>query len=397
MAKGDADQLKADVDDGYARVANLLSEALCCAPLTDCEYAVVWFVMRRTYGWAKTCDRETGKLDAMTAAEIAAATNRPRRTVEKALANLAKAHVLLREVVSADNRCAYGINADVSQWGLPGAVWQQWYVALQANIEHDRYTPDSVQVYARQRTGVRQPAYGYTPTSVDPPPRNPRAPGVSDSLLQRERLDNENDLNDPSSEPAHDAGPDPAEQAPVDRSDQPDVPPDPKKSKAQREAEQKAQREADLQAAIASARADLPPELLPTLDAWLANLASHNASGTMTTGRTLSATTEFANLVDVHALTTAAIQYGVAEALAKADNKDGKDGVTAIRYVLSAAKGYNPDGARASPSLFAPAQPARPETREEAARRLYLENRRREEAAHAEDAGADPIPAAVGN
>jgi len=160
----------------------------------------------------------------------------------------------------------------------------------------------------------------------------------------------QDDSHDPSSEPAHDAGPDPAEPDQLDCTDQPSQPPAPKLTKKQQAAEKAAKREAELQAAIATVRADLPPELLPTLDAWLENLASHNESGTMTTGRVLSATTEFANLVHVHALTTAAIQHGVAAAIGAVDNKDGKDGVTAIRYVLSAAKGYGRDGARASPS-----------------------------------------------
>ena len=207
----------------------------------------------------------------------------------------------------------------------------------------------------------------------------------------------QDDSHDLSSEPAHDAGPDPTSPDQPDEPDQPSEPPAPKPTKKQQKAERIAAQEAALQASISSARADLPPELLPSLDAWLANLASHNESGAITTGRALSATTEFANLVNVHALTVAAIQHGVAAAIGAVDNKDGKDGVTAIRYVLSAARSYGTDGARASPMLFAPAQPARPETREETARRLYLENRRREEAAHAEDAGADPIPAAVGN
>ena len=50
MAKGDAEQLRADMDDGYTGIANLLVEALACCPLTSTEYAVCLFIMRRTYG-----------------------------------------------------------------------------------------------------------------------------------------------------------------------------------------------------------------------------------------------------------------------------------------------------------------------------------------------------------
>jgi len=188
--KGDADELRADVDDGYARISLLLIEALACAPLTDYEHSVVWFVMRRTYGWARKDDRGSGKLDAMTAAEIARATNRPRRTVEKAIARLVGAAVLIKHVLSSDNRCAYGINPDVAQWGGPGPIWTEWYITLQRNREDDTYTPTSVHLYADGRISIRQIAYTYTPDSVDSPPTNPRAPGLSFPLT--ESLDREN-------------------------------------------------------------------------------------------------------------------------------------------------------------------------------------------------------------
>lgn len=124
--------------------------------------------------------------------------------------------------------------------------------------------------------------------------------------------------------------------------DQPAEPPAPKRSKRQRDADRKAKDEAALQTAIDAARADLPPELLPTLDAWLSNLASHNDSGTMTTGRALSETTQFANLVHAHGLTTAAIQHGVAAALEKSDRSDGRDGITSVVYVRKAALNFDP-------------------------------------------------------
>lgn len=208
---------------------------------------------------------------------------------------------------------------------------------------------------------------------------------------EKESPETPHDSNDLLPEPAF-AGPGPAELDPLDDPDQPDAPeetPAPKLTKKQQKAERLANQEAALQASIAAIRSDLPPELLPTLDAWLANLASHNASGSMTTGRTLSATTEFANLVHLQGLTVAAIQHGVAAALGKVDSKDDKPGITSIGYVLSAAKGYKPDGARASPTLF-PDQPQRPETRTERAQREYLEDRRRRE-----EASLAAVPPAV--
>jgi len=201
MPKGDAEKLRADIDDGYARISWLLLEALSCAPLTDYEHSVVWFVARLTYGWAQAGDRDSGKLAPTTAAEISRATNHPRRTIEKAIARLVKANVLIKQTISQDNRAAYGINPDVAEWGLPDATWRSWYTCLQRNREDDTYTPSSVHLYAEQRTPIRQPEDRYTPASVYSPPTNPRAPGVSEpptTSLTTSLTENVNDLAIPA-------------------------------------------------------------------------------------------------------------------------------------------------------------------------------------------------------
>lgn len=194
MPKGDAEQLKADVDDGFARVSRLLLEAMCTMPFTGTEQAVFWFVVRRTYGWANPGDRQSGKLDLMTADDIALGTCRSRRTVETAIGSLVKANVLIRELVTDPNRYAYGINSDVSQWGLPTVEWREAKVGLREARERDAYTRKHVDMYAKTRTRIRENAYISTRNHVDSPPTNPRAPGVSCPLTER-RLDREN-VND---------------------------------------------------------------------------------------------------------------------------------------------------------------------------------------------------------
>jgi len=158
MPKGDADNLRADIDDGFAKVSNLLLEALCCAPLTGSEYAVVLFIMRRTYGWAKNGDRDSGLADTMTARQIATGTHQSNRTVEGALASLQRSHVILREQVNSSGFCRYGMNPEVSEWGTTAPEWKEAKVVLREGRETGAYTPESVQVYAHERKGIRQEA-----------------------------------------------------------------------------------------------------------------------------------------------------------------------------------------------------------------------------------------------
>jgi phage replication O-like protein O len=178
MPKGDSDNLRADIDDGYAKIANLLMEALCCAPLTGAEYSVVLFIMRRTYGWAQKNNRATGKSDPMTAEEIAAGTATPRRTVEKCIGSLLASRVIVREPYAPGNFYAYGINCNVAEWGQPTAEWSFRKTALREARERETYTPKSVEVYAKKRTGIPELAYSYTPESVYPGAVSPTGTGA---------------------------------------------------------------------------------------------------------------------------------------------------------------------------------------------------------------------------
>ncbi|WP_069985773.1 replication protein [Escherichia coli] len=50
----------ADLDDGYARLSNMLLEAYSGADLTKRQFKVLLAILRKTYGWNKPMDRITG-------------------------------------------------------------------------------------------------------------------------------------------------------------------------------------------------------------------------------------------------------------------------------------------------------------------------------------------------
>lgn len=141
MPKGDAENLRADLDDGYAKVANLLVEMLACAPLSASELRTVMFVIRRTYGWAKKQNRDTGKLDILTAKDVATGTGLTIRTAEKALGSLVKQCVLTQHQLEPrpGAQCAYGINTNLAEWGS-GYEWAEARVNRREAWERDAYT-----------------------------------------------------------------------------------------------------------------------------------------------------------------------------------------------------------------------------------------------------------------
>lgn len=112
--------------------------------------------------------------------------------------------------------------------------------------------------------------------------------------------------------------------------------------------------DAELAADTQAIREKLPETLLPTLDLWLDNLASHNNTGALTAGRTLSETQGFADLVLVHGLTEGAIRHGVTQALTRTDRRDGKPGVTSVAFVLEVAAGFKAGGNGAAKRIELP-------------------------------------------
>jgi len=181
MPKGDAEDLRADLDDGYAKVANLLLEALACAPLTGTEHAVVYFVFRRTFGWAKKRDQRSGKMDAMTAEEIAQGTARPTSSIRRALQSLVKAHVLISTPVKAGNYFAYGVNPDVFSWGLPNPEWKDAKTQLREAKERGTYKQKRADLYAELRTPIRNNAHTPTQNCAEGGAFSPAVPGPNDA------------------------------------------------------------------------------------------------------------------------------------------------------------------------------------------------------------------------
>lgn len=124
MAKHEG-ELIADIDDGFAKIANLLLEALCCMPLSGSEHQVLFFIIRRTYGWAKSSDRDSGKTDIICSWEIAEGTGLTQVNVRKCLAKLASKKVITAAKMSADNKMSYGLNPVVIEWGAGNEKWDK--------------------------------------------------------------------------------------------------------------------------------------------------------------------------------------------------------------------------------------------------------------------------------
>lgn len=95
---------KPETADGYAKIANELLEALARVHMPSIHWQVLFLIFRFTYGFHR-------KTAGFTMAEIAAKIGRPKRSTERAIADLKKWRMLAN-----DNGC-YGIIKYYLQWG----------------------------------------------------------------------------------------------------------------------------------------------------------------------------------------------------------------------------------------------------------------------------------------
>ncbi len=109
MAKGDREILKADIDDGYTTIANLLLEALAMAKMTGVQKGICLFLVRRTYGWGQ-------KEDAITLKEFAQACGTSPSYVSRQLKELIRWNVIKRVSYKPGRTPVYTFNTRVAQW-----------------------------------------------------------------------------------------------------------------------------------------------------------------------------------------------------------------------------------------------------------------------------------------
>jgi len=96
---------KPQVEKGYARLANELLEALSRINLSAYETRVLFFLLRKTYGWNKTCDF-------ISISQIALGTGLPRAHSCRAKKSLLAKNILF------EHDSKLGLNKDYETWGV---------------------------------------------------------------------------------------------------------------------------------------------------------------------------------------------------------------------------------------------------------------------------------------
>lgn len=96
----------ADLDDGYARLSNMLLDAYSGADLTKRHFKVLLAILRKTYGWNKPMDR-------ITDSQLSEITKLPVKRCNEAKLELVRMNIIKQQ------GGMFGPNKNISEWRIP--------------------------------------------------------------------------------------------------------------------------------------------------------------------------------------------------------------------------------------------------------------------------------------
>ncbi len=109
MPRGDREIFKADCDDGFTRIANLILEALAMVKLNSTQTGICLFLLRRTYGWNRS-------EDAISLGDFAAACGTSKTYVSRQLADLLHKNIIRRLSYEPGKTPVYAFSTNIADW-----------------------------------------------------------------------------------------------------------------------------------------------------------------------------------------------------------------------------------------------------------------------------------------
>jgi len=131
VPKGDRAILKADIEDGYTQIANLLLEAIAIAPLSGVEKGLLLAMCRLTYGWANGDKGQRRTEATVSSLDLATILNTHKVSTARSLKKLVTANILIAKDLGKGKGFTYGINTRISQWAdckLNGLQSAEWFI-----------------------------------------------------------------------------------------------------------------------------------------------------------------------------------------------------------------------------------------------------------------------------
>ncbi|HGB4480902.1 TPA: replication protein [Salmonella enterica subsp. enterica serovar Typhimurium] len=165
----------ADLDDGYARLSNMLLEAYSGADLTKRHFKVLLAILRKTYGWNKPMDR-------ITDSQLSEITKLPVKRCNEAKLELVRMNIIKQQ------GGMFGPNKNISEWRIPqneGISLKTW----------DKTSLNLRECYPSKQGDTKDNIQKTINTNTPLPPNGGGDGQVKPERRKAERIDYESFLN----------------------------------------------------------------------------------------------------------------------------------------------------------------------------------------------------------
>lgn len=124
MPRGDREFFKADCEDGFTRIANLILEALAMVRINSTQTGICLFLMRRTFGWNRS-------QDAVSLGDFAAACGTSKTYISRQLADLLRKNIIRHLAYEPGKTLIYAFVTNINEWDTS-------CINLETLVENDR-------------------------------------------------------------------------------------------------------------------------------------------------------------------------------------------------------------------------------------------------------------------
>jgi phage replication O-like protein O len=147
QASNGMSQTDPQLEDGYLRVTNSIAEALARTQMSGYESRILWFLLRKTYGWSK-------KSDLISLAQFVDGTGIDKTHVANTLKRLAERNIVIKTFTEIGNArlCRYEFNKHYGEW-------QELPISVTLPKSVMKSLPKSVTTTSRSTTTTTEPSF----------------------------------------------------------------------------------------------------------------------------------------------------------------------------------------------------------------------------------------------
>jgi len=161
------------LEDGFARIANEILDALARTALTDYESRCIHYLWRKTYGWHNKSQPDAKKEDIISYSQWAAGTGIERRALRRVLSNLVSRHIFTKNPIKLEGKNALTVWAFQKRY-LKWAGYNSIQSSLELGAEQPPLTQEegAGQPPPTHKEGAEQPPLTQEEGAGQPPPRH---------------------------------------------------------------------------------------------------------------------------------------------------------------------------------------------------------------------------------